>query len=111
MTLNLSDGNNDVVEITPAVLEKKLTEENTLIVDVREPDEFADGHIPKAISIPLGDLSDRANKLDSQSNVYVICRSGARSDFGAKILMNKGFKSVTNIVPGMMAWEGDIKTV
>lgn len=111
MTSNSSDSNNDVVEITPTILESKLDEENTLILDVREPDEFAGGHVPKAISIPLGDLAERANELDSQSSIYVICRSGARSDFGAKILMNKGFNKVTNIVPGMMAWEGDIETI
>lgn len=103
------EDNNEINVITPAELENKLLKENIVILDVREPDEFTEGHIPIAISIPLGDLPNRTNEVEKTKDVYVICRSGARSDFATKILLNNGFNNITNVVPGMMNWNGEVK--
>jgi len=95
----------DVCE--PAELQKKLeTGETIIVVDVREAAEFAFCHIPDAVSIPLGELELRLSELDKEDRIYVICRTGARSDMAAKKLADSGFSRVVNVVPGMSGWSG-----
>ena len=74
------------------------------VVDVREPWEFQRGHVPGAMLIPLGQLSDRLNELDPEHPVAVICASGNRSQSAAALLGQKGFKTVYNILGGTGAW-------
>ncbi|WP_249871672.1 sulfurtransferase TusA family protein [Oceanobacillus saliphilus] len=80
-----------------------------LILDVREAAEYAFGHIDGAKSIPLGELDSRLLELDKEQEVYVICRTGKRSDLAAQLLANNGFTKVYNVLPGMNAWNGNIK--
>ncbi|EGL82350.1 SirA-like domain-containing protein [Caldalkalibacillus thermarum TA2.A1] len=87
-------------------LAQKLNQENITVLDVREPAEYAFGHIPGARSIPLGELEDRLQELNPEETIYVVCRTGNRSDMAAKILADKGFKQVFNVVPGMSEWNG-----
>ncbi|OOC60965.1 sulfurtransferase TusA family protein [Paenibacillus ihbetae] len=95
----------DVCE--PAELQKKLEAgESIIVVDVREAAEFAFCHIPNAVSIPLGELELRLSELDKEDRIYVICRTGARSDMAAKKLADSGFSRVVNVVPGMSGWSG-----
>lgn len=75
-----------------------------VIVDVREPWEYRQGHVPGAVLIPLGQLSSRLNELDSAHPVAVICASGNRSQSAAALLGQKGFKTVYNILGGTGAW-------
>lgn len=88
-------------------LEKKLhANENIVVLDVREAAEYAFNHIPEAISIPLGDLENRINELNKEDDIFVICRTGNRSDLAAQKLTEKGFTKVFNVVPGMNQWTG-----
>lgn len=88
-------------------LEKKLiANENIVIIDVREAAEYAFNHIPSAISIPLGELEERINELDKQVEIFVVCRTGNRSDLASQKLSHSGFTRVTNVVPGMSGWHG-----
>lgn len=80
-----------------------------VILDVREPAEFAFGHIPNAINIPLGELSNRLNELNQNDEIYVICRTGNRSDYACRFLSEHGFKNVKNVLPGMHQWDGPIE--
>ena len=57
-----------------------------VLLDVREPHEWSSGHAPKARHIPLGQLSTRAAELPRNREIYVVCRSGARSARAAKLL-------------------------
>lgn len=77
-----------------------------VILDVRETAEFAFNHIPNALSIPLGELDQRYHELKNENDIYIVCRSGNRSDFAAQKLAEKGFEKVTNVVPGMSKWSG-----
>nr|WP_226682410.1 sulfurtransferase TusA family protein [Sutcliffiella horikoshii] len=86
-------------------LAAKLEEEIT-VLDVREPAEYAFGHIPGAVSVPLGDLEGGIAELDKEKETYVICRTGSRSDMAAQKLTELGFTKVKNVVPGMSKWEG-----
>ncbi|WP_299095349.1 sulfurtransferase TusA family protein [uncultured Metabacillus sp.] len=88
-------------------LDQKLSSKEDLIVlDVREHAEYVFSHIPKAKSIPLGELENRLDELNPETPIYVVCRTGNRSDLAAQKLTDKGFKKVVNVVPGMSNWEG-----
>ncbi|SEU09859.1 Rhodanese-related sulfurtransferase [Salinibacillus kushneri] len=94
-------------EIQPQQLAKKQkTDEEVNVIDVREDEEVAQGKIPGAKHIPLGQITDRINELDENSYYYVVCRSGGRSGRACEILAAKGF-DVTNIAGGMLAWEDE----
>ncbi|HHW36226.1 MAG TPA: hypothetical protein GXX18_02860 [Bacillales bacterium] len=92
--------NNDELEI------KLIDNDNIVVLDVRETAEFVFNHIPEAISIPLGDLEDRMAELNKDNQIYVICRTGNRSDLAAQKLDENGFSNVFNVVPGMSKWTG-----
>jgi rhodanese-related sulfurtransferase/TusA-related sulfurtransferase len=85
-----------------------LGEENVIVLDVREKAEYAFKHIPGAISMPLGDLETRVGELNKDKDIYVVCRTGNRSDMAAQILSEKGFTNVFNVVPGMSDWTGNV---
>ena len=74
-----------------------------VLVDVREPAEWAVGHLPNAVHIPLATVPDRINEFEG-TPTYVICRSGGRSDRACAFAAAQG-REVVNVVGGMMAWE------
>ena len=86
--------------IEPADLQ---TMPDAVLLDVREPGEWAAGHAPKAVHIPLGDLDRRACELPADRAVVCICRSGGRSLRAAELLTGHGF-DVHNLNGGMRAW-------
>ncbi|HTT52096.1 MAG TPA: rhodanese-like domain-containing protein [Streptosporangiaceae bacterium] len=73
------------------------------LVDVREPKEWAAGHAPGATHIPLGDLSTRYTEIPQDGPVYLICRSGARSNRAANALAGAGWDAL-NVSDGMQGW-------
>jgi rhodanese-related sulfurtransferase len=81
------------------------SEPGRIVLDVREPFEFAAGHVPGSLLIPLGQLSDRAGQLPKDAPVYVICRSGNRSVTASNILIEMGFTDVRNVRGGILAWQ------
>ncbi|MEK5233714.1 sulfurtransferase TusA family protein [Lysinibacillus sp. FSL K6-0232] len=87
---------------------EQITQRKGLILDVREEAEFAFGHIAKAKSIPIGELEARLSELDKEQEIYVICRTGVRSDLAAQRLAAHGFTKVFNVLPGMTSWTGDL---
>ncbi|MFT9850101.1 sulfurtransferase TusA family protein [Aneurinibacillus sp. REN35] len=91
-------------------LQGKLGEQ-PVILDVREPMEYAFGHIPGASLVPFGQLEEKLAELEAHKgkDIYVVCRTGNRSDMASQLLAQKGFQNVKNVVPGMSAWEGPIK--
>ncbi|MEH7303340.1 sulfurtransferase TusA family protein [Neobacillus drentensis] len=97
----------DVVSLDD-LLKKLEGNETVTILDVREPAEYAFGHIPGAINIPLGDLENRFEELNKGDRLHIVCRTGNRSDLAAQQLAGKGFDNVKNVVPGMKDWTGPI---
>lgn len=79
-----------------------------IILDVREEAEYAFGHIEGSKSIPIGELENRLEELDKNQEIYVVCRTGSRSDLAAKKLTEIGFTKVYNVLPGMTSWKGDL---
>lgn len=87
-----------------ATARAQAADRNLQIVDVREPDEWAGGHIAGALLIPLGQLPVRMRELDSARPVIVVCRSGNRSGKATQFLLQQGFRDVKNMAGGMLAW-------
>jgi rhodanese-related sulfurtransferase len=78
--------------------------EGALLVDVREQDEWDDGHIPGAIHIPLGQLRERLDEIPVDVEVITVCRSGMRSARAAGQVA-KGGRTVSNLTGGTNAWD------
>jgi len=76
------------------------------ILDVRQPKEYENGHIPGAKLIPLPDLTDRLAEIDPQKPAIVYCAVGGRSRIAAQMLSGKGFQTVYNLSGGFKGWQG-----
>lgn len=88
-----------------ADVEQAIQSSNTVLLDVREIDEFASGHIPQAINQPLSQLDQF--KGDKSKNYLIICQSGMRSQRATEYLTSQGYQAI-NIKGGMNAWTGGI---
>jgi hydroxyacylglutathione hydrolase len=97
----------DIRDVEPVELQSLLQNcigDCPVVVDVREPWEYHQGHVPGALLIPLGQLSSRLGELDPGKPVAVICASGSRSQSAAVLLGQKGFNIVYNVSGGTNAW-------
>ncbi|MBI2705298.1 MAG: rhodanese-like domain-containing protein [Actinobacteria bacterium] len=92
----------DVPEIDIAALEQARAAGAPLI-DVRNPEEYVEAHVPGARLIPLGDFVERIDEVPSDGTVYVICASGPRSARATEFLRSKGVDAV-NVAGGTMGW-------
>lgn len=93
-------------EITPVEVQELLESGQALnLIDVREADEVAEGMIPGAIHIPLGEVAERTNEFDQAKPYIMICRSGGRSGRATAFLTEQGY-DVTNMTGGMLEWNG-----
>ncbi|MGV3563131.1 MAG: rhodanese-like domain-containing protein [Nocardioides sp.] len=80
-----------------------LIESGAAAIDVREPEEYAAGHVPGAVNIPMGQLHRRLGELDRSRRQVVVCRSGNRSDAMTDVLLAHGFEA-SNMLGGTVAW-------
>ncbi len=74
----------------------KLVNEGAFLVDVRTPEEFAEGNVKESINIPLDQVAVNLDKFKGKDNIVVFCRSGNRSGQAKNILEQNGFTNVTN---------------
>jgi len=81
-----------------------LVENGSLVIDVREPDEYASGHIPGAILVPLSTVLQNSGEFLSEDTVFVVCRSGGRSMQACELLHDNGIVNVVNVAGGTMGW-------
>lgn len=75
-----------------------------VLIDVREPDEYAGQHIPGARLIPLGDVPERIGEIPGEGEVYVHCRLGGRSAKAVEYLIAQGRGNARNVAGGIEAW-------
>ena len=73
------------------------------LLDVREDDEWAAGHAPDAVHVRLSELNEHSDEIPRDREVYVICRSGARSAYATQALSGAGWKAI-NVSDGMTGW-------
>ncbi|WP_295157441.1 FAD-dependent oxidoreductase [uncultured Brachyspira sp.] len=81
---------------------RELVEKDAYFLDVRPPEDFAAGHLEKAVNIPLSALRSRYNEVPKDRPVYVTCRTGLTSYTACKILQNMGFDNVINVSGGFI---------
>ncbi|RDY26348.1 rhodanese-like domain-containing protein [Romboutsia weinsteinii] len=107
-----SKGEEGYSEIDAAKTEELVGEnEKTLVIDVRDSEKYAAGHLADAINIPFDEFEARIDELAGyeNQNIVLICNTGNKSGKAAKMLVDKGFKKVNNAQDGME--EHDYKTV
>ncbi|WP_432354276.1 rhodanese-like domain-containing protein [Sporosarcina sp. A2] len=96
-------------EVTVQEVQKLLAaKEPIALIDVREADELGSGKIPGVIHIPLGLLEFKLQDLSKDTPYIMVCRSGARSGRATQLLESHGYQA-TNMVGGMMNWDGTIE--
>jgi rhodanese-related sulfurtransferase len=96
-------------EITPRELAEKMKSGNApIIIDVREPFEYAYAHIEGAQLKPLGEIQSWATELDKEQEYVLQCHTGSRSFQATYMLERMGFKKVVNLAGGIDAWSGDV---
>ncbi len=103
--------NRNVIDIFPDELEEfrtKTRERNYMLVDVRQPVEYAESHIPGAQLIPLPEIEDRIGELGEDQNLILYCRTGGRSSVAAALIKDAGPRTgrLYNLVGGIAGWEG-----
>ena len=92
--LNLLEGQFRQVPVSQV---RQLVESDACIIDVREPGEYARGHLLNAVNIPLSQLRDRLDEIPKDRNVYLHCRSSQRSYNAVMALTHLGYRNVFNI--------------
>jgi len=80
-----------------------------IVLDVRDPWEYDEGHLCNAILIPLGELATRISELEpyKDTEIIIYCLGGGRSQVGSQILVNYNFTKVYNMLGGISAWEAE----
>jgi rhodanese-related sulfurtransferase len=96
----------NIPQVAPADLQSRIQAgEQIVVIDVREPDEFAKGKIPGAFTIPRGVLEMQVDgRLPLESTVVLYCGAGARSALACKSLAEMGYDKVENLEGGWGAW-------
>lgn len=79
--------------------------EADVLLDVRSPEEFAQGHIENAINLPLDDLRDKLGSLAKDKNYFIYCQAGLRGYLAQRILVQNDFKRVKNLSGGYRLWK------
>jgi rhodanese-related sulfurtransferase len=84
-----------------------INQKDAVVVDVREPGEFAQSHILNARNVPLGEIEARIKELErfKDKPVIVACATGNRSGSAAAVLRKQGFTNVVNLAGGLAAWQ------
>lgn len=96
--------------ISSKTAKEMMTNQKVVILDVRTPSEFIQGHVPKAINIPLGDISPKISDIipDKDATYLVYCESGIRSITAAKQMEQLGYANVYEF-GGLNNWPYDIE--
>lgn len=97
----------DKKAVSAAEFEKGIADKKAIVIDVRRPDEFKEGHIKGAINANWQNQEDfkaKTAKLDKTKPVYVYCLGGVRSVKASDYLLKNGFKEVIGLDGGIEAW-------
>ena len=99
--------------LAPAAFEAKIATPNVQLVDVRTPLEFANGHLENAKNLNINDaeFKQKIALLDKSKPIAVYCGVGGRSGKASKILVELGFKDITDLAGGITAWSAANKKI
>ena len=104
---NKNDKTKSSKTVNTETFSKQTNESDVQIIDVRTPEEFAQGHIENAININIMDnnFETEISKLDKSKKTLVYCKSGGRSSEAAQKLSSMGFENISNLEGGLLAWQ------
>ncbi|MCW6663767.1 rhodanese-like domain-containing protein [Aerococcaceae bacterium NML190073] len=91
-----------------AQLKERIINKTLNLIDVREQVEYAQGHVPGAVNMPLSNFESSCESLSKDKTYHIICQSGGRSVQAAAYLSNKGY-DVVNVVGGTSAWTAPLE--
>jgi len=95
----------ELPNVTAPELHRRLQSERELVVlDIREPFEWEEGHVAGALHIPMREVPDRAGELPRDRPIALVCRGGPRSSLVGSLLLARGFTRLTNVWGGMTGW-------
>jgi len=98
--MNAAPSNITVLELA----ELLKNQANVRLIDVREPDEYAQAAISGSDLVPLATIPERSKDWSHDEEIFIHCKAGGRSARAAQFLSDQGFKHVTNVTGGMDAW-------
>jgi rhodanese-related sulfurtransferase len=104
--------NNSLIDLDAESFSKKLKEDNNaVLIDVRTPFEYQQGHIPDSVLINIAnpDFPDEIQKLDKSKSYYLYCRSGSRSYHAGMFMLQMGFTNIYNLESGIISWNEPLK--
>ena len=96
---------NPIVELDPVALKQRLDNGTAVVIDVREADEYAAGHLPGARLNPVSRFNPRAVPTGDDPTPVLYCRSGTRSGEAARQLLSSGVDQVYHMKGGILAWQ------
>lgn len=107
LLVDLARSQGDKSMLSPVEATLLINREDAIVIDVREQGEYAQGHIPNARHVPLGEISRRAGELDKFKGrpVILCCASGTRSASALSQLKKAGFEKLYNLRGGLAEWE------
>lgn len=91
--------------------EKLKNDKDGVLIDVRTPGEYHSGHIPNSILMNMYDplFMEQIQKLDKNKNYYLYCRSGNRSFYTGRLMLQLGFTNIYNLSSGILDWNEPLK--
>jgi rhodanese-related sulfurtransferase len=98
----LLSGRVDQVDVD--TLERRLQGGNAFVLDVREPEEYAGGHVPGAVNLPQAEIATRLEEVPRDRVVFAVCQGGFRSRRAAQFLRQAGYERVINVEGGTAEW-------
>ncbi|MCP8616266.1 rhodanese-like domain-containing protein [Salirhabdus salicampi] len=100
--------NEGVIQIDVDELKEALRDDETIVIDIREHEEYVAGHIPGLPLIPMSEIVDVVDEFEKDRSYVLVCRSGRRSHETSKFFQMNGIKNVKNYAGGMLVWDGEI---
>lgn len=92
-------------KVTPKEALEAYNNNCAMLLDVRNMDEYVNGHAPGAKCIPVNDLTKRVSEIPTDCRIYIYCAAGTRSERAFHLLKGLGFKNIVDIEGGFKAWE------
>jgi rhodanese-related sulfurtransferase len=106
----VAEAKKNITEVSITDAKAMLDKKEAIFLDVREADEYNEGHIPGAINLPRGLLEFKINEKipDKNTKIVVYCKSGSRSALAAYVLSRMGYNNIVNLKGGWEAWKLEV---
>ena len=108
-TSNENSGGKLYEDVNVEQAKKIIDNDEVVVIDVRTQEEFAEGHIPNAMLIPVDEIDNVMEEMDKDTSYLMVCRSGNRSAMASELLAKNGFQHIKNMEGGMNKWTYEVE--